>query len=289
MSYTKLDLEQGSPEWLQARYDYVTASQTPVLFDLSPYQTRLGLFEEKVRRLELQDKTGKEILFARGHNAEKAGRAYVKEHMGLEFTPAVLVSKEHPFLMASLDGHIESEKKIFEAKFVGKDVLAGVRTGKIPPHHLCQVQAAMLVSGAEKCLYFATDPDGDSHLAEVSPDRSYQSLIATTAKSFWTSVTEGKPPEMSDRDFFEPEDKRFERLADLDAALKRVESEFEALRLELIEAYKDYRRVRSNSVTIIRSLKKGAIEYAKIPVLKGLDLEKFRKPTTEVVTVKVNK
>lgn len=290
MTYIKLNLEQGSPEWIKARYNYVTASQVPVLFDLSPYQTRLGLFEEKVLQRETLATDGKEVLFARGHNAERAGREYLKKHRNIAFEPAVLVSKEHPELLASLDGHLEHERRIFEAKFVGKDALADIRAGKIPPHHLCQVQAAMLVSDAVQCLYFASDPNGDSHLAEITADKEYQRLIAEAAKKFWVHVQKGEPPEMSDRDFFQPEsDARFEKLRNLDLRRKAIEAEFDDLRAELIEAYKTHTRVMSHGVSIIKSTKRGSIDYGKIPVLKGIDLEKFRKPSSEIVTVRFGK
>lgn len=290
MSYKVIDLPQGTPEWLNLRYDYVTASQTPILFDLSPYQTRLGLFEEKVMRIETQDNRGKEVLFARGHSAEAAGRIFMQEQRGLDLQPAVLVSIEHPYLMASLDGFCEKTKAIFEAKFVGADTLKAVRDGNPPPHHLCQIQAALLVSGAEKCFYFVTDPSGDSHLAEVLPDLAYQDAIASAAKAFMDNVAKGTPPEPSERDFHVVDNEPlFEKYAYIDAQIKALEEVKESFRQNILEKYKDHKRVRGSSITVVKSIKRGSIEYAKIPVLKGLDLEKYRKASTEVVTIRVEK
>jgi putative phage-type endonuclease len=283
----KLELEQGTPEWLSARYDFVTASQTPILFDLSPYETRLGLFEEKVMRQEMRNLEGKEVLFARGHNAELKAREWLKAQ-GIDYVPAVFVNLEHPDLLASLDG-IHGER-ILECKFVGEETLEAIRKGTVSPHHLCQVQTQLLVSEAKVCDYFATAPNGESHLLEITPDSNYQSEISIAASVFMNGVRNGEPPEPGEKDFFMPErDERFEILSAMDAHLKETEEKFEALKEELKKDYEAHRRVRYGQVTIVKSVKKGAIDYKKVPVLKGLDLEKYRKPSTEVVTVKVGK
>lgn len=288
-AYTKLDLEQGTPEWLNARYDYVTASQTPILFDLSPHQTRLGLFEEKTQRREMQDKTGKEVLFQRGHNAERAAREYLKSNLGLEFQPAVLVSKAYPCLLASLDGHIENNGLIFEAKFVGSKVLAEVRARNVPPHHLCQMQASLLVSQAKKCLYFVTDPNGDSHMVEILPDANYQELIAETAKAFWECVASGEPPEPSERDFIHlsPDD-RIERLVREDAKMKESKKIVEALKKEILSEISMHKRVSFGAVTFTLGAKSRTLDKEKM-IADGIDVEKYKGPAGQQWTMRVGK
>lgn len=284
----KLDLEQGSPEWLQARYDYVTASQVPVLFDLSPYQTRLGLFEEKILRVETQDISGKEILFERGHNAEKRAREWLKEK-GFMYEPVVVVNDACPDLLASLDGISPDGKRMLECKFVGKSELEEIRrTNQALAPHNAQIQTGLYLSQAEVCDYFVTAPDGDSHWLEVVPDLVYQGEIQHAATAFMNCVRSGEPPEPGERDFFQadPSDDRFRRLEELDMALKALGAEFDALKKEVCESFKDHKRVACRSVQIIKCLRKGTIDYKKVPVLKGIDLEKYRKPSSEVVTVR---
>lgn len=283
----KLPLIQGSKEWLEARYDFLTASQAPVLFDLSRFETPLGLFEEKIMCQEMRLNEGKEILFARGHNAEARAREWLKEK-GFIYEPAVMVNDRFPDLLASLDGLSPDGTRILECKFVGEEALLSVRSGVIPPEHLCQIQAALMVSEAKVCDYFATAPSGESHWLEIAHMPEYQVEIALAAKRFMQNVREGKPPEPGARDFFTPEkDERFDLLTSLKAQLDEIEDTYEALKKDLIEAYKDKPRVQYGRVQIIRTIRKGTIDYAKVPVLKGVDLDKYRKPSSEVVTVKV--
>jgi putative phage-type endonuclease len=287
LPYRLLELVQGSPEWLEARYDYLTASQAPVLFDLSPYQTPLELFEEKVQRCQ-RSMAGKEVLFARGHSAENAAREYLKEQ-GLELSPAVVVSNQYPFLLASLDG-LADDGTIFEAKYVGAETLKAIREGEVPPHHLCQMQAAMLATGqAKKCLYFATDPSGDSHVLEVLPDVAYQDLIAQKAKAFMEGLAKGEPPEPGEKDFHDVNDPLFAEYASQRAKAEIEASKEEELKKKLTEKYSDFSRVRCSGVRMIKTTRKGNIEYAKIAVLKGIDLEKFRKPPSTFYTIKIDK
>jgi putative phage-type endonuclease len=284
----KLDLVQGTPEWLNARYDYVTGSQTPVILNLSRYQTPLELFEEKILRQELRSVAGKEIIFGRGHSAEKKAREYLKEK-GLCYEPVVMVSHRYPDLLVSLDGLTSDGKRMFECKFVGTAVLEKIRQGEIPPDHRCQIQAGLLVSGAEVCDYFATDSEGDSHWIEIFPEPQYQADIAEAAKRFMDCVRTGTPPEAGERDFIAVEDERFKSLEALKAEMDRIEALYCDLKDELVKAYREKRRVQCGLVQIVTSIRKGNIDYQKVPSLRGIDLEKYRKPSTEVVTVRFKK
>lgn len=289
MSYQKLDLIQGTPEWLEARKKRITASQVPVLFDLSPYQTRLQLAEEKTSGLEAPVDEFKQRLFQKGHDAERAGRDWVQSNLGLTLLPLVLVSSETPELMASLDGMDEEKGVIFEAKYMGRDNLKRVDSGDIPPHHLCQMQAQLKVSGAESCIYFAMDDDGNAVHHTIKPDSNYGRDIAEAAIKFMAQISRGEMPEPSERDFFTPNDPRFEELAKLHSQMKAISDQYDAMERMLLEEYGTYRRVKAGEVQITRYLQKGNVQYAKIPQLKGIDLDKYRAAPSERVRVTIKR
>lgn len=289
MNYTKLDLIQGSPEWLAARRNYLTASDSSCLFELNPYKTKLQLFEEKAFGKEQPISDTKQTLFNIGHKAEEAGRNWYHKHFGIELKPAVLVSVPHPDILASLDGLNESKGFIFEAKYIGQEALDEVKKGNIKPNHDCQVQTQLLVSGAEKCVYFGLAPNGDAAIVDVYPNKDLQRDIAEAAAKFMADVRAGDAPEPSMRDFYTPEDPRFEMLRKLKEQGDQAADDFEALKRELTEHYSSYARIRAGGLTITRSFRKGAIQYAKIPQLKGVDLEKYRAKASETVTVRLDK
>lgn len=187
--YETLTVEQGSELWLKERMTRVTASQIPALLGLSPYQTILDLYEEKITGKEVDVSSYKQVLFDKGHRAEAAARLWVEANLGLAFPPAVIVSKECPHLLASLDGINVEKNIIFEAKYMGKASLEDVKQGKIKEHHQCQIQAQLLASGAEKCIYFATIKDGDSAVLEVTPKSDYAERITAAVDKFMEELT----------------------------------------------------------------------------------------------------
>lgn len=190
--YEILNLEQGTDAWKQERLKRVTASQIPALMGLSPYQTPLELLKEKLTGIEADVASFKQVLFAKGHNAERSAREWLESHLKLKFPPAVILSKKCTELLASLDGFNEEKNIIFEAKYMGAKSLLEVKEGKIKKHHLCQIQGQLLASGAEKCIYFATTDGGDSAMVEVKPDQVYANKISETITEFMNDIHEYK-------------------------------------------------------------------------------------------------
>lgn len=149
-----IDIEQGSEAWRQMRFDHITASDIPVLMGVSPYQSIEGLLDEKINKKSNQENAGKEALFQRGHDLENTARNILTDY---SFKPYVLTSKLVPMLMASLDGFDREHNIILEAKYCGKTKIAAIKRGIVPKNHYAQVQTQLLVSGAEYCLYWASD------------------------------------------------------------------------------------------------------------------------------------
>lgn len=288
MSYKILDLVQGSPEWLNARYDYITASDVPVLFDLSPYKTTLQLFEEKCMRVEAPKDKSKETLFAIGHSAEVAGRKWLVEKLGHDLPAVVVASTDIPELLASLDGFSEEESLVAEFKYVGKESLKLIKDGKLPAHHEYQVQSQLLATKASKAIYFALDPSGDAAMLDVLPNAEIQEQIKKQVQHFMSLVKTGESPEPSSRDYLTPEDARFDKLKELKLQMDQFSDQFEALKVELAKEY-THPRIKAGGVLFIRSFRKGNVQYAKVPQLKGVDLDSFRGKSIETVSVKLEK
>jgi putative phage-type endonuclease len=281
-----LNLEQGSTEWKAERLKRCTASQVPVLFNLSPYQTTLQLFEEKILGEEAPTTKSQELLFARGHEAEAVGRKWVQEKLGVDFKPAVALSLTTPDLLASLDGFDLKRNIIFEAKYMGKESLENVKKGIIKPNHAVQVQAQLLVTGAEKCVYFAMDGN-DAAMTDIYPD-NFQDDIPRVVEEFMKCVREGKAPEPSDRDFYSPDDERFKKLFELKLQADHASDEFDKLKAILAAEY-NHRRIKASGILMFRSVRKGNIQYGKIPDLKNIDLEQYRGKAIETISVKLEK
>jgi putative phage-type endonuclease len=275
--YTVLEVEQGSDAWKQARFEKFTASQTAALYNLDPYRTLLQIAEEKRDRREPPVDPSKQQVFAMGHEAERAGREFLKRNYGLNLEPAVLVSSLVQDLLASLDGFNPDRGLIFEAKYMGREKFAKVKHGEIPPHHAYQVQAQLLTSGAKKCLYFAMDPEGSAEAIELRPDFEMQKDIGERVTAFMENLRKGILPEPCDRDVIQITDARFAELAILHRQIKSMEAQYSELESSLLSQYSEHARFQAGDVLVTKYWAKGNVDYSKIPQLKGVDLERFRK------------
>lgn len=174
-----IEVQQNTPAWLELRRKYVTASQVPILMGVSPYQSIEDLLEEKISGKEI-DNSGKEALFKRGHDLENTARNILTDY---NFKPYVLTSTLVPNLMASLDGFDRKHNVILEAKYVGKVKLAAIKRGVIPKPHYAQMQAQLLVSGAEYCLYWASDGQNIARQV-IKPNKEFFTEIKEVVQWF---------------------------------------------------------------------------------------------------------
>lgn len=182
--YYVVSVEQGTPEWLEMRLKCVTASQMASIFGLCPYTKREDLLQQKLTGIEPPVNEFKQVLFERAHKAEQVCREFLKTESGIDYKPAVLLSKKCPDLLASLDGFDVESNSIFEAKYSGQKSLDEFALGKIKPSHMIQIQSQLFVSGAERCTYFMLSDTGEARSQTVFPDKLYFKYIPIEVEKF---------------------------------------------------------------------------------------------------------
>lgn len=140
-------------EWLNARHEYITASEIGCLLGIDPYKSLPILVKEKRERVNLTEST---LKMRFGNLMEKITLRCFEIKTGLSlqmFDNNLAVNDKYPRIACSLDGlHDESELIVVDAKvssgeavwqWGNKDNPCGV-----PPKYYAQMQAQMLVSGA---------------------------------------------------------------------------------------------------------------------------------------------
>lgn len=172
---------QKSPEWLELRRKYITASEVPIIMGRSPYRTLQELVYEKTTgTMEVlsQDKID---LFKKADDIEiKARESLIGD--GYNFEPQVILSKTVPDLLASLDGFDQNHNTILEVKYIGRAKLIKLEQDKnLPVHHYIQIQAQLLASGAKRCLYYASDSK-NIFLKNIEPDLEFFETIKKEIK-----------------------------------------------------------------------------------------------------------
>ena len=145
----KLNLEQGSDAWLEARFKYFCASEAPAMMGESKFMSRNQLLMKKKGFAEKSDKN-KDFIFAAGHESEKKARELLEIELLESFDPCVCVeSVSGVDLLASLDGLSDDGKTIFEHKLINKTLAQNTENGLIEPHYYWQLEHQLLVTGAD--------------------------------------------------------------------------------------------------------------------------------------------
>lgn len=152
-----LNLIQGSPEWIEARARYNTASEASVMMGQHPGCTRSELLRIKATGDEQEfSRFTLEVVFPRGHEVEDLARPLAEEIVGEELYPVTGVCEETG-LLASFDGLTMDETVAWECKQWNEEKAETVRQGNIPVSDFWQVVQQFVVSRADKLVYMVTD------------------------------------------------------------------------------------------------------------------------------------
>ena len=147
---------QGSVEWGALRASCFTASEAPAMAGVSKYQTRSDLLNLKYTGEVPEVSPAQQRLFDKGHAYEESARPIAERIVGEELYPCTATSDEHAWMLASFDGCAMLEDVIFEHKMINEDLRAAT-VETLPEHYKVQMDQQLAVSGAEKCLFMASD------------------------------------------------------------------------------------------------------------------------------------
>lgn len=275
-------------EWLAWRHKGIGSSDAAAILGLSPWKTKLQLFNEKIQAEPEKERSS--YITDKGNEFEPKVRSLYETLTGESFAPALCALETHPFMRASLDGRSVDKKLIIEIKLSGREDWEGAKAGKVPEKYMPQIQHQLMVSGADKCIYlsYLYEKGAKSVTSEklatvdVYPDLAFQEKLFKAEMDFWAGVESKKAPEAG------PDDYKVLRAAgmtdkvknwkDTKAKIDQLTEHLEVLREEILaEAEKmDHDRVRCLDVNMVKVTKVGAVQYKNIPELKGVNLDAYR-------------
>lgn len=174
---TTHNLVQGSPEWHAYRAKHFNASDAPAMLGISKYKTRAQLLREYATGITEEHDAQTLARFERGHQLEAAARQQAAELIGDEVYPLTMSYEIHGLpLSASPDGATISGEIIWEHKTLNQKISGAVSVGQIPDEYRAQMEQQLLVSGADKCLFMASNEE--EFLTEwYEPDLSMRARI----------------------------------------------------------------------------------------------------------------
>lgn len=273
----QINIEQRTPEWHAWRKSKLGASDFAAVMGVSPFKTPLQLWEEKVDSSDRQRVvTG---AMQRGIDFEDEARRFACMKLGVNFQPACFEYVKRPYMVASLDGWSEGNGAL-EIKVPNEGDHMRAITKMVPEHYIPQCQGIMLITDTTEMWYVSYEPNS-KHLAEVliKRDDFYCEKLEKAIDEFHKHILEFSPPAANpEKDYVKVEDSEKIELELLAAREQAVfwDKKYEVLKDKAI-AQVGGRNAYLGNLRITKSIRPGAVDYKRIDVLRGIDLEKYRK------------
>lgn len=187
---TIVPFQQGTEEWAQHRARSLNASELAAVMGLSPYLSRADLIKQKATGIVPEVDAATQRRFDKGHEVEAAARPLAEEVIGEELYCSVFAAEVDGLLLsASLDGHTLLNETNWEHKQANAELIASLRAGVIPDQFHPQMEQGMLLDGAARCLFTASNgtPESAVHVwYESNPE--LRAKIIPTWKQFMADV-----------------------------------------------------------------------------------------------------
>ena len=281
-------MEQNTERWLDWRETGIGSSDAAVIMGVSPYKTPYVLWLEMTGRKPVD---ADKFAFALGHRAEPIVRDRAEQRLNEVFEPACVTSPAIPFINASLDGVTLDGETHMEIK-VNKDDVHTLLQDKpyaIPKYHYWQMQHQFIAGPAAKsCLYvsapFREDfedltPD-DLRIVPVFPALPDMDLLIQKEAEFIEYLATDTMPPLVEADGVHMKSATWKRNA---AEWLKLNNQINALKRKqkrsadrLKELAAQERVARGYGVVVKNTVKKGNVQWKKVPELAGVDTDQYR-------------
>jgi putative phage-type endonuclease len=276
---------QNTTEWLAWRKDKIGASDAPIIMGVSPFSTPYQLWMQKVGLSEGQKENDP---MRQGKQLEYTVRYTFNAMTGLDLQPKVIVNPLYNWHISSLDGW--SQDIFAEIKCPGKKDHELALQGIIPDKYHPQIAHQFMDTDRYDAAYyisFCPEHEKPFFFFVVKKgffSQQYYANLLNKEEEFYKRVINFDPPPMCDRDYQVIDDHHIKSLVTnyrIECEQRRIHEKSEELyRKEIIEACKGQSSI-CDGLKISKFPRRGAVQYGNIPELKGVQLDDYRKPTTD--------
>ncbi len=289
------EVKQGTPVWHNARRLGIGGSEIAIILGESPWRTPYDLWLEKTGK-KISEDIGNLPHVQRGVLGEKICRMILEREHLKSFTPKTWTIPETPW-RCSDDGFNEELGVLLEIKCMGQKAHSDIKkTNTVPEHYRLQVQYNLAVSGCKTCWFISFQPETEElHKVIVTADLDEGAKLKQAALVFWqTHVETGIAPDLQEGDFVEVKDSPSMEAAALEyreasVALALAEDRAEKAKQSLSSYLHDNVGIRGYGVVIQKTTRRGMIDYNRVPLIAGVDLECYRKPSTTSIRVSLDR
>jgi len=246
----KLELEQNSQEWLDARKQYRTASEAAIVLGISPF-TSIKNF--KLMKAGLKKQFYSKAM-QRGHELEDQVRQHASAHFGKDFKDECWVNGGY---MASLDG-IDGDM-IVEIKVSDHTYNAIKDDDNIPEYYEVQILQQLHCSGAKVGYLYAYSPKKDAYICSTPVELSDRPNFIQELEEAWAKF-DAMPVPDGDIDLSDDGSvlKLFKQYELLKHQADDIKAEMDAIKEKLVEKSPD-RTIAAQGYKLVR--KDGAVSY----------------------------
>lgn len=282
----KINLIQGSANWLDFRKNKIMASMAPTIMGVG-YDSPYSLWRQQ---LDLDPPKEINAAMKRGIELEPEALACVEKEIGCKFEKVVAVSDMFPWLGASFDG-MSKDGAIVEIKTPYKAQSAEEWWEKNEEVYYPQFQVQMLVSNEFHCTVYVYMGNGEGKFFDVPRDDSYINKMIPKLKEFYDFVQNLTPPPMIEKDYIKKDNEEWNYWEDRYTKAKNFrlvyEEEEEACRQKLIELSGGV-NCKGKNLSLSKIVSKGVIDYPGMINQLNIDPEPFRKPVRESWRINVS-
>lgn len=280
-------MQQRSPQWFSARVGKITGSNVGAILGLDPYRDADDVLRAMVRAYHgaEQEFTGNVATEYGTANEENALWEYELE-TGNRPASCGFILHESGWIGASPDGRIGHDGVLeIKCPYGIRDQNPPVfKTVEEQPHYYAQMQVEMYCTGLGWCHFYQWTQHGTS-LDLVKRDDDWLKENLPKLDAFYQRYLS----EIDNPDHLAPKRveiesatmaKILEEYDELQDAIDQATARRKEILQQIIDAAKEKDAlVCGRKLTKVE--RKGAVDYGKIPELKAVDLEKYRKkPTT---------
>lgn len=262
-------------EWLNWRKNKIGASDAPIIMKLFPYgKTPYMLWNEKLFSKNQQENSA----MRRGNILEPIARECFQKKMNVIVSPEIIEHKEIDYMIATLDGIDINREIMVEIKCVNKELHQKAIDREIPDIYYPQLQHQLEVSGLDHMYYFSFDGN-DGVIVEVGKDKNYIDKMIKEESDFYKCMVNFNSPELTDKDLtFQGQDwiKIAHEMEEISEIIKYYEKKYENLKKDLYDISGENNSCGGKYI-LKHWYEKGRVDYEKIPELKNVNLENYRK------------
>src|ERR1700685_3479857 len=216
----------------------------------------IRLWREKRGEAEPEDLSGN-LIVQLGVATEALNRAWYQRNTGrtIKDVQRRMRHPVHKWMAATLDGIVEGEGAVFEAKFM---LPWSFSEEAAAAKHMAQLQHNMWVANARSAVLSIITGGGKWGEMTIHADPLYQHLLLTAEKKFWRSVVRGEPPRLFG---VEPPKPRLEAVRIVDMGASNSWAEFAGVFSRTRSAHLEHEQAKAELKTLVPEDAKEAIGH----------------------------